>query len=106
MLVHLQVIEFLRSLLLDFDFEGAQVKLAEVNFSDQSLVPLFKLIHASLQVESVIVTDFFLSRLTTPREFLDAARLFIFETYCRIHQTIDLRWVAMRWLWLRSSWTS
>jgi translation initiation factor 3 subunit E len=26
-------------------------------------------------------------------EFLENARLFIFETYCRIHRCIDIRWV-------------
>jgi translation initiation factor 3 subunit E len=47
----------------------------------------------------VIVNDFFLGKqvqengfLTIPLrdEFLENARLFIFETYCRIHQCIDI----------------
>ena len=61
-------------LLIHFDFDGAQERLAEC--------------------ESVIVTDFFLSYLTTPQAFMEAARLFIFETYCRIHQKIDLPTLA------------
>ena len=59
-----------------FDFDGAQAKLA--------------------QCESVIVTDFFLSYLTTPGEFMEAARHFIFETYCRLHQTVDLGVLAAK----------
>ena len=66
----MQIVVFLERLLLNFDFDGATAALAAV--------------------ESVIVTDFFLSYLTTPAEFMEAARLFIFETYARIHQQIDL----------------
>ncbi len=65
-----QIVDFVASVLLRFDFDGAQAKLAEC--------------------ESVIVTDFFLSYLTSAQEFMESARLFIFETYCRIHQKIDL----------------
>ena len=71
-----QITQFVERLLIHFDFEGAQERLAEC--------------------ESVIVTDFFLSYLTTPRAFMEAARLFIFETYCRIHQKIDLPTLAAR----------
>ena len=66
----LQIVLFLDRLLIHFDFDGATAALTAC--------------------ESVIVTDFFLSYLTSPREFMEAARLFIFETYCRIHQQIDL----------------
>jgi translation initiation factor 3 subunit E len=54
----------------------------------------------SLLVDAqVIVNDFFLGKqaqengfVTVPLrdEFLENARLFIFETYCRIHQCIDI----------------
>jgi translation initiation factor 3 subunit E len=69
-------VDFVECLLVRFDFDGAQAKLAEC--------------------ESVIVTDFFLSYLTSPAEFMEAARLFIFETYCRIHQKIDLPVLAAK----------
>ena len=42
------------------------------------------------------MTDFFLSYLTTPAEFMEAARHFIFETYCRLHSKIDLRVLAAK----------
>jgi len=71
-----QIVDFVASVLLRFDFDGAQAKLA--------------------QCESVIVTDFFLSYLTTPGEFMEAARHFIFETYCRLHQTVDLGVLAAK----------
>lgn len=58
------VTEFLECLFVRYDFEGAQHKLAEC--------------------EDVLDGDFFLSALR--EEFVENARLFIFETYCRIHQ--------------------
>lgn len=54
---------------------------------------------SSLVDAQVIVNDFFLGKqaqengfVTVPLrdEFLENARLFIFETYCRIHQCIDI----------------
>lgn len=62
------VTEFLENLFVDYDFEGAQQKLREC--------------------EDVIANDFFL--VATGEEFVENARLFIFETYCRIHQCIDI----------------
>ena len=52
---------------------------------------------ASLQLklrecEEVLENDYFLAALKD--EFVENARLFIFETYCRIHQCIDLRMLA------------
>lgn len=58
------VTEFLECLFVRYDFQGAQHKLAEC--------------------EAVLDGDFFLSALR--EEFVENARLFIFETYCRIHQ--------------------
>ena len=60
--------EFLECLFVRYDFEGAQHKLA--------------------QCEEVLDGDFFLSALR--EEFVENARLFIFETYCRIHQARPL----------------
>lgn len=62
------ITEFLESLYVNFDFEGAQQKLREC--------------------EKVLLNDFFLKACRD--EFLENARLFIFETYCRIHQCIDI----------------
>eukprot|EP00249_Psilotum_nudum_P014645 c24936_g1_i1 orf=537-1856(-) len=73
------VTEFLECLFVNYDFEGAQFKLREC--------------------EEVIVNDFFIGKqaqengfVTVPLrdEFMENARLFIFETYCRIHQCIDI----------------
>jgi translation initiation factor 3 subunit E len=65
------MIDFLYKLLGSFDFEGAQQKLADC--------------------AGVISTDYFLSSMMTTEEFLAAARRFVFEVYCRVHQKIDLR---------------
>jgi len=62
------ITEFLEALYVNFDFDGAQVKLREC--------------------EKVLSNDFFL--VACREEFIDNARLFIFETFCRIHQCIDI----------------
>lgn len=66
------ITEFLEALYVNFDFEDAKVKL--------------------VQCESVLVNDFFL--VSCRDEFIENARLFIFETYCRIHQCIDIGMLA------------
>ncbi|XP_068658292.1 eukaryotic translation initiation factor 3 subunit E-like [Aristolochia californica] len=77
------ITEFLECLYVNYDFEGAQKKLREC--------------------EDVIMSDPFLGKRvddanfsTVPLrdEFLENARLFIFETYCRIHQCIDIAMLA------------
>nr|CAD1821958.1 unnamed protein product [Ananas comosus var. bracteatus] len=77
------VTEFLECLYINYDFEGAQKKLKEC--------------------EQVILNDPFLGKhaedgnfTTVPLrdEFLENARLFIFETYCRIHQCINISMLA------------
>jgi len=62
------ITKFLECLYVHFDFDRAQIELREC--------------------EKVLVSDFFLCNIAT--EFMETARLFIFETYCRIHQKIDL----------------
>uniref|UniRef100_A0A2P2LT46 Eukaryotic translation initiation factor 3 subunit E n=1 Tax=Rhizophora mucronata TaxID=61149 RepID=A0A2P2LT46_RHIMU len=73
------ITEFLACVYVNNDFDGAQKKMKEC--------------------EDVIVNDPFLGKQvedgnfsTVPLrdEFLENARLFIFETYCRIHQRIDM----------------
>lgn len=66
------ITEFVECLLVNFDFDGAQAKLK--------------------QCESLLGGDFFLQALR--EEFISNARLFIFETYCRIHQCIDITMLA------------
>ncbi|ONK61471.1 uncharacterized protein A4U43_C08F30260 [Asparagus officinalis] len=77
------ITEFIECLYVNYDFEGAQNKLREC--------------------EEVILNDPFLGKriedgnfATVPLrdEFLENARLFIFETYCRIHQCIDISMLA------------
>ncbi|XP_020589723.1 eukaryotic translation initiation factor 3 subunit E [Phalaenopsis equestris] len=77
------ITEFLECLYINYDFEGAQIKLQEC--------------------EHVILNDPFLGKRvedanfsTVPLkdEFLENARLFIFETYCRIHRCIDIGMLA------------
>eukprot|EP00903_Cladosiphon_okamuranus_P011787 g11078.t1 len=66
------VTEFLEGLQVSFDFDGAQARLEDC--------------------ERVLRSDFFLCNCT--EEFMEAARHFIFETYCRIHHKIDIGMLA------------
>jgi len=68
------ITEFLEALYVNFDFEGAQQKLVEC--------------------EKVLSSDFFL--VACKDEFIENARLFIFETYCRIHHCIDIAMLASK----------
>jgi len=66
------ITEFLEALYVNFDFDGAQTKLREC--------------------ENVLVNDFFL--VSCRDDFIENARRLIFETYCRIHQCIDIWMLA------------
>jgi len=66
------ITEFLEELYINFDFEAAQTKLRLCG--------------------KVLVNDFFL--VACRDEFMENARLCIFETYCRIHQKIDIGMLA------------
>lgn len=75
--------EFVDCLFIKFDLDGAQAKLRDC--------------------QELLANDFFLGKqvqengyTTMPfrDEFLESARHFIFETYCRIHQVIDIRMLA------------
>merc|ERR1719285_1116118 len=68
------ITEFLECLYVNFDFNGAQTKLAEC--------------------ETVIINDFFL--VACLDDFIENARLFIFETFCRIHQCISINMLAQK----------
>jgi translation initiation factor 3 subunit E len=63
------IVEFVNCLIVKFDFDSAQVKLGEC--------------------ERVLSNDFFLCHQTDL--FMEEARVFVFENYCRIHNKIDLR---------------
>ncbi|SAM04836.1 hypothetical protein [Absidia glauca] len=63
------VTEFIEALFINFDFEGAQKKLKECEY--------------------VLSHDFFL--VATEEDFMENARQFISETYCRIHQKINIK---------------
>ncbi|GLG97985.1 hypothetical protein R5R35_000621 [Gryllus longicercus] len=66
------ITEFLEHLYVNFDFDGARQKLHEC--------------------QTVIFNDFFL--IACLDEFIDNARLMIFETFCRIHQCISIAMLA------------
>ncbi|RMZ89731.1 hypothetical protein DV736_g3029, partial [Chaetothyriales sp. CBS 134916] len=68
------VTEFVEALYVDFDFEGAQKKLSEA--------------------EAVLRNDFFLGSLTDA--FVESARHLISESYCKIHQRIDIKDLSTR----------
>lgn len=68
------IVEFVKALIIDYDFELAQIKLAEC--------------------ESVLATDFFLKNQSAL--FMEEARVFVFENYCRIHNKIDLQTISTR----------
>jgi len=66
------ITEFVKCLHVNFDFDGAQQKLKEC--------------------EVVLSNDFFL--ISCYNDFIDHARLMIFETFCRIHQCISIGMLA------------
>ncbi|XP_016977624.1 eukaryotic translation initiation factor 3 subunit E [Drosophila rhopaloa] len=66
------ITEFLECLYVNFDFEGARLKLHEC--------------------QTVILNDFFI--VACLNEFVEDARLMIFETFCRIHQCITISMLA------------
>ncbi|CAD7080826.1 unnamed protein product [Hermetia illucens] len=66
------ITEFLECLYVNFDFDGARMKLHEC--------------------QTVIINDFFI--VACINEFVENARLMIFETFCRIHQCITISMLA------------
>lgn len=68
------LVTFFKAVLVDFSFDAAQSSLADCG--------------------SAVATDFFLQHLLTPAEFVESARTLMFEVYCRVHSTIDLRLLA------------
>lgn len=68
------ITDFLECLYISFDFDGAQSKLARCT--------------------DVLRGDFFL--VSWLGDFVENARLLIFETYCRVHQCIDISMLAQK----------
>ncbi|KAH8819667.1 eukaryotic translation initiation factor 3 subunit E [Xylogone sp. PMI_703] len=68
------VTDFIKALYIDFDFEEAQKKLSEA--------------------EEVLRSDFFL--VSAADAFVEAARHLISESYCKIHQRIDIKDLSTR----------
>lgn len=68
------VTDFIKALYIDFDFEEAQKKLIEA--------------------EEVLRSDFFL--VAASDSFVEAARHLISESYCKIHQRIDIKDLSTR----------
>lgn len=66
------ITEFVECLYVNFDFDGAQQKLREC--------------------ETVLINDFFLTACLD--DFIENARLLIFETFCRIHECISISMLA------------
>lgn len=66
------ITELVECLYVNFDFDGAQVKLRGC--------------------DEVLANDFFLAAFHD--EFIENARLFSFETFCRIHQCITIKMLA------------
>lgn len=68
------VTSFIKALYIDFDFEAAQQKLS--------------------LADAVLQSDFFLAGSADP--FVEAARHLISESYCKIHQRIDIKDLSAR----------
>ncbi|KAF2155203.1 eukaryotic translation initiation factor 3 subunit E [Myriangium duriaei CBS 260.36] len=68
------VTSFVKALYVDFDFEEAQKRLVEA--------------------DDILSNDFFLA--SASETFKDAARHLISESYCRIHQRIDIKDLSTR----------
>ncbi|KAF1984118.1 eukaryotic translation initiation factor 3, subunit 6 [Aulographum hederae CBS 113979] len=66
--------DFVKALYIDFDFEEAQKKLSEADI--------------------ILRSDFFLG--ATADAFVDSARHLISESYCKIHQRIDIKDLSLR----------
>ena len=63
------IVEFVDKLSVQFDFEAAQAQLEKC--------------------EMVLTSDFFLCKQS--EMFMEEARVFVFENYCRIHHKVDLK---------------
>ena len=65
------ITSFIEDLYVNFDFDGAQSKLRDC--------------------ENVLINDFFL--VACLDDFVENSRMMIFETFCRIHECITIRYL-------------
>ncbi|KAG5552509.1 hypothetical protein RHGRI_010556 [Rhododendron griersonianum] len=90
------ITEFLACIYVNYDFDAAQKKMREC----EELTCAAAIPFTWHRADQVILNDPFLGKrveegnfVPLRDEFLENARLFIFETYCRIHQRIDMGYV-------------
>lgn len=69
------LIDFVECLYQDFDVDRSEDKLREC--------------------EAVLASDFFLHQQLAA-DFMENARIFMFETYCRLHEKIELKMLAKK----------
>lgn len=86
--------EFVECLYVNYDFDRAQKKLLEcdkvlVQSKTHSLISCVCCCVAVRHTQ-VLENDFFL--IACREDFIESARLSIFETFCRIHQCISIRY--------------
>ncbi|KAG5552510.1 hypothetical protein RHGRI_010556 [Rhododendron griersonianum] len=92
------ITEFLACIYVNYDFDAAQKKMREC----EELTCAAAIPFTWHRADQVILNDPFLGKrveegnfVPLRDEFLENARLFIFETYCRIHQRIDMGYVLV-----------
>lgn len=69
------LLEFVECLYMEFNIDSAEEKLREC--------------------ETVLASDFFLHEEIS-KGFMENARIFMFETYCRIHEKVDMKMLAKK----------
>ncbi|KAI4904056.1 hypothetical protein NFI96_033878 [Prochilodus magdalenae] len=98
------ITEFVECLYVNFDFDSAQKKLRECESADTDQGN--NACYSVLFDNKVLVNDFFL--VACLEDFIENARLFIFETFCRIHQCISIRTMIttnpVLLVWPKESW--
>ena len=98
------ITEFVECLYVNFDFDMAQQKLLECEkVSDMPHRVIIYLMDISVPavmtgflslccLSQVLDNDFFL--VACKADFIENARLSIFETFCRIHHCISIRYIT------------
>lgn len=82
---------------MNYDFDRAQKKLLEcdkVCMCEIKNTLLYQSFYVIVrQYTQVLENDFFL--IACREDFIESARLSIFETFCRIHQCISIRYAMI-----------
>lgn len=104
------ITEFVECLYVNFDFDGAQKKLRECEQVRDDIVQCIDVLTVVFYcactillcvcnncecvcIDQVLDNDFFL--VACVDDFIENARLLVFETFCRIHQCITIEYVAV-----------